>query len=84
MQVWKYPLLVQEEQVIWMPEGAKVILLAMQGAVPTLWAMLDPEKVAVPRRIVLHGTGHEFDATGLEHLGSVVDGRFVWHYFEKV
>jgi len=85
MEVWKHRLKVVEEQTIMLPKGAKFISLMMQDMAPTIWSLVDPfEALVEPHVVHCIGTGQSFDGTGMTHLGSVVDGRYVWHFFEKV
>jgi hypothetical protein len=35
------------------------------------------------RRVIVVGTGHRIPDTAVEHLGSVLDGPFVWHLFAE-
>lgn len=86
--IWKFPLeFTVHPQVIAMPEGARILTVQMQRAVPCLWAMVDPIARRTSRHILIVGTGAEI----AEHLAPVyryigtfqmVDGAFVWHVFE--
>ena len=79
-------------QAIEVPVDFKILLLAMQNDVPTLWYECtagNPETREI--EILCFGTGHELPdyATpdgAIEHIGSVVtsDGFYVWHYYRKI
>ncbi len=50
-----------------------------------MWAMCDPEQAPVHSRLfVVVGTGFELTGGELKHIGSTVDGPFVWHLFEML
>lgn len=76
--------------------GARVVHVAAQRPsddFPTVWIEYATHQVdayilngaAVHRGVHVVGTGHKFDDTGLEHLGSAVcdDGRLVWHVYAE-
>jgi hypothetical protein len=35
------------------------------------------------RRVIVVGTGHQIPPAATQHLGSVLDGPFVWHLFAE-
>lgn len=80
--VWKFPLLLAPgPQEIDMPKGAEIVLVHMQAELCFLWAVVNPAADPEPRGFIIHGTGHQMDHDG-QHVGSVMDGVFVWHVFE--
>lgn len=82
--IWKYPLaLVDHMQVVIMPTGAEVLSVAIQHGVPTLWAQVDTKPICT-RLFVVVGTGHRLPEVPLKFIGTVIDGRFVWHVFEAL
>lgn len=83
--IYKYDLIIAERQTILMPEGAKVLHLAMQYHTPCLWATVDPSKMMQMRTILMVGTGNWYEVKeDMQHLGTIVDERsgYVWHFFE--
>lgn len=82
MQVWKFTLKYDGKQTLEMPEGARIIECAMQHGVPTIWAMVHPTAKTETRRFLFVGTGHDFDARGVTHIGTFHDVPYVWHLFE--
>lgn len=58
MSVWKYPLLIEDEQLIHPPKGAQFMLIAMQDTTPTLWALVDTDRPQDSIRLITKGTGH--------------------------
>lgn len=73
-----------------MPQGAKIISVAMQHKADIfLWAIVDPSKAQVVRRIVVIGT--EFHIPGFiptpgQFLGTAIDHEYeyneVYHIFD--
>lgn len=41
--IWKYPLYVQDVQTVEMPDEADILTVQVQGDVPCLWAMVNPD-----------------------------------------
>jgi hypothetical protein len=79
--VWKFPLGLVKEQRIDIPGPWEPLLVADQGGTVCLWASVTPGGHVRSHRIVMVGTGWEFDSAGLEPLGSVVAGPYVWHFW---
>ena len=85
--VYKYPLewpMASDEFTMSFPEGAELLHFDMQGRAPTIWALVDPDKPVARRTFRLAGTGHPIEAEEMAHVGTCMDGPFVWHLFELV
>lgn len=85
-EIRKYPLMMVDSQEVEMPAGSEILHVGVQKGTPTVWAIVDPEETtfAEKRIIEIYGTGHRIEDT--EHsvyLGTVMDGPFVWHVFER-
>lgn len=86
-KIYKYPLEVQDEQVVLLPTGAKILTVQAQNDRPCLWALVNPtapNDMAVTIRII--GTGHEIqDSDNLEYISTFLsfNGLFVLHAFVK-
>lgn len=81
--IWKFPLQTQDVQRVPMPAGAKVLFVAMQDEVITLWAHVDPTAPLIDRLLAVVGTGNPCPTLDeANYLGSVLDRIFVWHVFE--
>lgn len=71
-----------------LPQGARILHVDIQNEEIYMWAMVDnATDVMEFRDFVVVGTG--WDLTSLEntytsynHLGSIMDGQFVWHVLE--
>lgn len=83
--IWKWPLRLEVEQAIDVPEGSEVVHVATQKDVPALWMRVpDLDAPVTSRRIHIVGTGHQEVHPAWRYLGSVMTdgGVFVWHIFE--
>ena len=80
--IYKYPLLVADQQTVPMQRGATILCVQNQNDIPCIWAIVDPEAKQEPRRIVMRGTGHEFTGGEDIYIGTFQLDRFVFHVFE--
>jgi len=86
MKVFKYVLPVKVGEVglfeIPMPYGSEPLSVDVQDGIPVLWALVaNNEKMIMPRRFLLAGTGREIEAHG-KFIGTYQIGWFVGHLFE--
>ena len=82
--IYKYPLKIDNFQILQIPLGATFLCVKLQETYPVLYAMVDTDNALVPVRIFLVGTGR--DATWLypeNYLGTVIMHEFVWHFFSN-
>lgn len=83
--IWKFPLALQDEQMISMPEGAKPLSAQVQGGVLCLWALVDMLAPVAPRKVLVKGTGHPCDDSldASQHVGTfqVAGGALIFHVF---
>lgn len=83
--IWKFPLRLTNTQTLFLPVGAKCLSVALQGSVPSLWVLVNPQNPPALRTINIFGTGDTIeDPTILRFLGTVLmlDGP-VFHFFEE-
>lgn len=66
---------------IMLPKNAEILHFAFQERTPTLWARVDTDEPLQGRRFKVVGTGWEFKDWA-SHVGTVLEGPFVWHCFE--
>ena len=81
--IYKYPIEITDEQTITMPECAEIIHVGLdpQGT-PCIWAEVITERSLRPYDVIVAGTGHPLPAGARNnHVGSFVQGSFVWHVF---
>jgi hypothetical protein len=81
--VWKYELnLFGRLTTLELPAGAVITHFAVQGRRPCIWAHVNPDSSETEvRGFQIFGTGHPIPP-GAKHVGTVLDGDFVWHAFE--
>lgn len=81
-KIYKYPFEIKDKIEIEMPACSMVVHVGLdpQGQ-PCVWANVEPEAQTIKQIFYVRGTGHDLgDASG--HLGSFVQGDFVWHLFQ--
>lgn len=88
--IWKFPIAIGAVTKIEVPAIAPIRMAGLDPATgePAIWVELDTDAPRVERRFVVHGTGHEIPGTdgGYPqpiHVGSLIQGPFVWHIFEE-
>lgn len=81
--VYKYPLLLEDRQLLSLPFGAKPLTVQLQNDALCLWALVDTDTDAesVPYYFAVCGTGHPVPAGDWDYLTTVQQGPFVWHIF---
>lgn len=83
--IYKYPIKVDDDQTIRMPQGAELLSVQCQASQPCVWAMVDTDKPMALRGFGLVGTGHPCERL---HAGKYVgtfqmrDGTLVFHLFD--
>jgi hypothetical protein len=80
--VYKYPLELDDSQLIGMPKYADILKVGYQGKSLHVWALVDLKMETVARKFVISGTGHELPASRLIYVDTVFDGNYVWHIFD--
>src|SRR5579872_4380097 len=88
-KIWKYQLIIVNEQQIALPVGAKILAVQVQHNMPVIWAEIDVTQPIEMRSFQTFGTGHNIvDQPGFEreYIGSyqIDNGDLVFHLFEKV
>lgn len=88
-RVLKYPLSMSASaQALGMPVGAKIVHVAEQHDVPTMWAEVEtPDDTAAAfetRYFILRGTGDDIPPEFNDHRGTVFIGAFVFHVYEAI
>jgi hypothetical protein len=83
--IYKYPILVVDEQTVIMPFGAEILTVQMQNGQPCLWALVDTSNPINQRHIQVRGTGHDCSDAG-RYIGTfqMENGELVFHVFEVV
>lgn len=82
--IYKYPLDILTDNVSTLPKDGKIIHVGRDpNGLICIWLEINPDNELERRSFVLFGTGRPFDDDTLQHVGSVLDGHFVWHIYEK-
>lgn len=83
-RVYKYPLLLTDNQTLHIPNGGQILCVQMQGGDLCLWALVNPNYPLVPREIRVAGTGHPIQQDIVAYIGTVQlpGGVLVYHVFE--
>jgi hypothetical protein len=91
-EVWKYKVPVGEvhgaNSTISMPEGAQIVSVGTQWAEVWVWAIVDPQRPRVERRLGYFATGGQlpdWDYVGTAHIigrDPLAGSAYVWHVFE--
>lgn len=85
--IWKYPLKVVDDQIIYMPLHAEILTIQMQNDIPCLWALVSSIADKEKRHIRIHGTGHQVSLTDkLKYISTfqMNNGLLVFHVFEVI
>lgn len=85
-KIFKYPIEINDEVSIGLPEGAEILSFQLQGGCPNLWVLVDENADVELRRFRVYGTGHRVEnGDKLNYIGTIVGhmGQFVWHLFEE-
>lgn len=83
-KIYKYPLQIEDQQVLRIPRGSEILSVQTQGGVPCIWAMVDDSLPLDDVVIRMYATGVEIDnADDLRYCGTVqlLGGSFVFHVF---
>lgn len=85
--IYKYPIAVEDLQLVRMPKGAQIIAAQTQHNMICLWAIVDQREAQMEiRTIEVFGTGHPMEEGTRKHLGTVqfADGALIFHVFERL
>lgn len=79
-RIFKYPLKIEDKQVIKMPLGYQILTVQIKDNVPCIWAIVDDKEThIVDCKIITVGTGHYFDK--LDYIGTYQFNQLVFHVF---
>ncbi len=88
--IFKYSLQISDDvQEIEMPGGAEILSVQFQKAsaaetrsIIAMWARCNDERSKVFRKFICCGTGGPAPEWNNKHIGTVIAGMYVWHFFE--
>lgn len=79
--IYKYRIAITDHQHLAMKPGRIIhVGLDAQG-VPCVWAEVFSTMPDILRSIYVVGTGHSKPEEAREHVGSFIQGMFVWHVY---
>ena len=78
MVVLKWPLLADRPKI----GPGQVLHVEIQHDVLTVWTLEKDLNCLATRDVKITGTGHRVVPEKAIHLGTVVDGMYVWHLFD--
>lgn len=81
--IWKWSLLVTDQQPLLIPKGAQFLSVQKQGREINLWALCDPAAQTEERFIGIYGTGNPIPYDPGTFLGTfqLAGGDLVFHVF---
>lgn len=80
--IYKYPIKLEDEQVVSVPAGATWLSVHVQDGQICLWAAVNPEAKKEQVPVSIRGTGRPVgNLFSRDYLGTVQQGQFVWHVF---
>ena len=82
MRIYKYPLELNDAQMVLLPPNYKILHVGEQNRQLTMWAAVEPSPEIVEVMIEIIGTGNDYNPEGKTFLGTVIQGEFVWHIFK--
>lgn len=87
--IWKFPLVIKDEQTITIPGGAKILTVQLQKGDLYIWAIVDPNEPLRDRTIYVRGTGHPLNFSinkAIRYVGTfqLSAGDLVFHVFQKI
>ena len=84
MVVYKYPIKIDDIVELELPAGAEILHVESQNDNLFLWALVDPEKPTLHRRIRIAGTGHTIKENIIRYINTfTLYEKALWfHVFE--
>jgi hypothetical protein len=88
-KIFKYPLTIDDEIEISMPEGSQILAVHTQVnylmQIPCIWAIVDTDAPLITRRLCIRGTGHTFKGNEGKYIGTfqIDNGALIFHLFEE-
>ncbi|MFX0134751.1 MAG: hypothetical protein ACFFDN_14010 [Candidatus Hodarchaeota archaeon] len=87
-KIYKYQIPFEDVFTMFLPIGAKILMVGDQNDKAYLWALVNPNNDTEDRYFRLAGTGHpiEHKDENLKYINSFMQlgGRLVWHLFEII
>lgn len=83
--IHKYPLMIQDRQIVEISTGAELLSVQMQEGIPCLWALVEPHQMPAPMEIFIFGTGQPVYVPGLVFIDTfqIPEQGLVFHVFRR-
>lgn len=82
--VFKYPIEIVDDPYVIAPVGAHFIHVGEDPFCSLcVWAEVDTERSKVKHSLLIVRTGHPLPDSGFSYFGSVKDGPFMWHFYQR-
>ena len=83
MTIWKYDLAITDEQFIEVPKVNRPLAVQVQGSMPKLWMLVQPDSPRIRVKVRVFGTGHTGVESEMDYVGTfqVEGGALVFHVF---
>lgn len=84
-RIFKYPIPVDDDFMLYLPKGAKILTVQTQDDKPYIWAEINDEAIENKHYFALRGTGHPLKEEGMKYIGTfqMIKGRVVFHLYDK-
>lgn len=93
--IWKFPIKIQDEQLVEMPKRSIILTVQIQGPEPYIWAIVNDDAKIINRKIRLAGTGTElpnvmaharaYHTNARAYIGTIqlIEGNLIYHVFDE-
>jgi len=79
--IWRFTMTDWDTTIV-IPSRSKILHFGVRGDEATIWALVNPDRVAVSRRFVIVGTGTAQDVSTFQYIGTI-QFPYAWHLFER-
>ena len=84
--IWKFPLVIEDVQIIELPRNYEILTVQVQNGIACLWAMVSPEVTKEKIIIEIIGTGNLVAVAERQYIGTfqLFEEQLVWHVFKRL
>ena len=79
--IYKFLIPIEDYTELSLPTGSIPRAVAALYDNIAVWVELDPTLPLIPYRFSVYGTGHRIHADNETYVGTVFDGKYVWHVY---
>jgi len=82
-KIYKYNLFHNSSCPVILTRTGKIVHVGFDPlGIGSIWIEVEPDSDMVNRQLYIVATGGELPDAATNHVGSFVDGQFVWHIYE--